>query len=69
MVDYFDFSALSVTIIDTFSKFYKFFFSPIDNPAINGLFGNVSLFGIIFGGGLIVYVVYQLVTWILNVVT
>lgn len=69
MFDYLDFSSLIATVIDTFSRFYRFFFSPIDNPVISGLFGNVSLFGIVFGGGLLVYVVYQLVTWVLNVLT
>ena len=56
-------------IIDTFSSFVDFFFRPIDNSIITNLFGDVSLFAIIFGVGLTAYIVYQLVIWALNIIT
>lgn len=49
------------------SLLHKFLFGTID--VIIGPFLNFSILEILIGGGLIAYIVYQLVTWILNLVT
>ena len=63
-----DIGSIVLQIINTFSSFVVYFFQPIDNSVVQSLFGDVSLFTIIFGGGLLAFVVYQLVKWIKNII-
>lgn len=41
----------------------------ITSPITNSIFGDFSLVMFMLGGGLAVYMVWQLITWILNILT
>ena len=57
--------SLLVLIVKYYGGLMEFMLQPRDL----GVFGNVSMLSIMLGSGLTVYLVYQFVTWVVNLVT